>query len=122
MARRVLVVDDDIPTVQLIRAALGQEGYEVSAAHDGASALLAIAKERPDLVLLDVVMPVMDGFHTLSALRADPKTQELPVLMLTARDDDIAVARGWREGVDMYLTKPFEVSTVVAAVKRMLEG
>jgi len=121
MDKRVLVVDDDIPTVELIRSALEQEGLEVSAAYDGASCLLAIAQQRPDLVILDVIMPVMDGFHTLAAMRANPDARDIPVLMLTARDDDIAVARGWREGVDLYLTKPFAMDTVVMAVKRMLE-
>ena len=122
MGKRVLVVDDDIPTVELIRGALEQEGLDVGVAHDGASCLLAIAQQHPDLLILDVVMPVMDGFHTLAALRDNPDTHDIPVLMLTARDDDIAVARGWREGVDLYLTKPFAMSTVVMAVKRMLEA
>ena len=122
MGKRVLVVDDDIPTVELIRGALEQEGFDVGVAHDGASCLLAVAQQRPDLLILDVVMPVMDGFHTLAALRDNVDTHDIPVLMLTARDDDIAVARGWREGVDLYLTKPFAMSTVVMAVKRMLEA
>jgi DNA-binding response OmpR family regulator len=122
MAKRVLVVDDHPPTIQLIRAALEEMGLEVSSAGNGAEGLLAIRQQRPDLVILDVMMPVMDGFQTVRVLRQDTETADLPVILLTARSADEDVARGWSSGASCYLTKPFEVTELTSLVKRMLEG
>ena len=121
MAKRVLVVDDDPQVVKIIQRALEREGLEVAVATNGAEALLAIGRQRPDLVILDVVMPVMDGFQALRALREKPETKDLPVLMLTARSEDRDVARGWTAGVDLYLTKPFTMEELLTATRRMLE-
>jgi DNA-binding response OmpR family regulator len=122
MARRVLVVDDEPPTVQLIRTALEREGLEVGTAGNGAEALLAIESDPPDLVILDVIMPVVDGFETLRLLRKNPKTKALPVIMLTARREDEDVLQGWMTGVDLYLTKPFEIDDLLLAAKRILSA
>ncbi len=122
MARRVLVVDDHQPTVQLIRSALEGMGLEVSTAGNGAEALLAVRDEKPDLVILDVMMPVLDGFQTLNALHESPETEDLPVIMLTARSSDVDIAHGWRSGVTSYLTKPFSLDQLTAMVRRVLEA
>jgi DNA-binding response OmpR family regulator len=118
--KRVLVVDDHPPTVKIIRRALEGEGLDVCEAANGADCLLAVASEQPDLVILDVVMPVMDGFQTLRVLREQEETKLLPVIMLTGRKEDHEVLRGWMSGVDMYLTKPFQVPELLAAARRIL--
>ena len=121
MAKRVLVVDDHPPTVQLIRAALEGMSLEVASAGNGAEALLDIQQHPPALVILDVMMPIMDGFQTMRVLRQDPKTENLPVILLTARSTDEDLARGWSSGASCYLTKPFQVDELTTLVKRMLE-
>lgn len=120
MAKRVLVVEDDPPTCRLIANALRREGLEVTTATDGAECLLAVVDQRPDLVILDVMMPVLDGFQTLRALRENDVTKHLPVVMLTARREDRDVLRGWMTGVDLYLTKPFQLDDLLVAVRRIL--
>ena len=122
MARRVLIVDDDPGVVKLVRANLQAEGLEVTAAANGAECLLAVDSRRPDLIILDVVMPVMDGFQTLRLLKEKPETASIPVIMLTVRSSDVDVVHGWTIGVDLYLTKPFETSELIALTKRMLEA
>jgi DNA-binding response OmpR family regulator len=122
MAHKVLVVDDHPPTVQLIRTALEGLGMEVKAAANGAECLLSVHEDRPNLVILDVMMPVMDGFQTLQVLQESKETQDIPVIMLTARSSDRDVAHGWRSGASSYLTKPFSVDQLVTLVQRVLEG
>jgi DNA-binding response OmpR family regulator len=121
MAKLVLAVDDEIPTLKLIQKALEAHGLEVATAANGAEALLAIQQRRPDLVILDVMMPVLDGFQTLRSLRENEATEHLPVIMLTARREDKDVTRGWATGADFYLTKPFDIKELVAVVDRLLE-
>ncbi len=95
---------------------------EVRTAGNGAECLLAVDRERPDLIILDVVMPVLDGFETLKVLHQSEQNRDIPVIMLTARSDDSDVAQGWRWGVTSYLTKPFSIAHLVALVKRVLQG
>jgi DNA-binding response OmpR family regulator len=121
-SKRVLVVDDHPPTVRLIRNALEQEGFSVASAANGAECLIALHRELPDLVVLDVVMPVLDGFQTLRILREDAQTKHLPVIILSIRDSDKDVLEGWQTGVDLYLTKPFQMDELVAAVKRLVSA
>jgi CheY-like chemotaxis protein len=119
---QALVVDDHKATVALIRSSLEQLGLQVTSANNGAECLLAVAKKKPDLILLDVNMPLMDGFQALHILQQSPDTRDIPVIMLTARSDDTDVALGWRWGVTSYLTKPFAVEHLVALVRRVLAG
>jgi len=121
MKKHVLVVDDHPPTVRLIRKALQNEGLRVTAARNGAECLLAIEGERPDLVVLDVIMPVMDGFQTLRVLREREETKRLPVVILSIRSDDHDVLKGLSTGADVYITKPFKMEEVVLAVRRLLQ-
>lgn len=121
MSKRVLVVDDDPPTVRMIQLALEREGMDVATAANGAECLLAVESDQPDLVILDVMMPVLDGFETLRVLREKEETKHLPVIMLTARREDRDVLRGWMSGVDLYLTKPFQMDELVTAASRILE-
>jgi DNA-binding response OmpR family regulator len=121
MPQRVLVVDDHPPTVRLIQNALEQEGFSVIAATNGAECLIAVHQDSPDVVILDVIMPVMDGLQTLRVLRENEATKALPVIVLSVRDSDQDVLDGWRIGADLYLTKPFKLDDLLAAVKRIIE-
>ena len=94
---------------------------EVTAAANGAECLLAVHAQYPDLIILDVMMPVLDGFQTLRLLKEKPATASIPVIMLTVRGSDAEVLQGWSDGVDLYLTKPFETSELIASTQRLLE-
>jgi DNA-binding response OmpR family regulator len=121
MPQRVLVVDDHPPTVRLIQNALEQEGFSVITAANGAECLMAVHQDSPDVVILDVIMPVMDGLQTLRVIRENEATKTLPVIVLSVRDSDQDVLDGWRIGADLYLTKPFKLDDLLAAVKRIIQ-
>ncbi len=122
MKHKVLVVDDHPATVDLIKSALEGWQIEVRTATNGAECLLAASRSRPSLIIMDVAMPVMDGFQTLEVLRHSPEGSSIPVIMLTARASDTDVMNGWRLGVTSYVTKPFPISELVLLVTRVLEG
>jgi len=119
VAKKILAVDDEKHIVRLVQVNLERQGYQVVTASDGKEALEKVATERPDLVVLDVMMPYMDGFEVLQTLRRNPATRELPVIMLTAKAQDADVLRGWQSGVDLYLTKPFNPMELISFVKRI---
>ena len=118
----ILVVDDEPPIVRLVRAKLAADGYAVITAENGPEALKRVSEDRPDLVVLDVMMPGMDGYETLRKLRS---TSQVPVIFLTARAGDNDKMKGFNSGADDYITKPFnpdELSARVAAVLRRAAG
>jgi DNA-binding response OmpR family regulator len=121
MAHTVLVVDDDPHIVRVVEINLTQEGHQVRSAGDGEAALAAVAQELPDLLILDVTMPKLDGFETLKRLKADPAAAEIPVIMLTARAEDEDVFEGYGTGAQWYLTKPFEPGELRRVVRHLLE-
>jgi two-component system response regulator MtrA len=116
-APRILVVDDDHRTAMLVRAYLVRTGCEVRTAHSGREALEAVERERPDLVVLDLMLPEVDGLEVTRRLRA---TSDVPILMLTARSSVADRVRGLSEGADDYLPKPFAPSEMVARVQSIL--
>lgn len=120
--QRVLVVDDEPDVLVLCEVNLELEGFDVRTASDGVQALEAVAGERPDVILLDVKLPRMDGFTTLERLQADPATADIPVILLTAYAMPSDQIRGWKGGAADYLTKPFNPSALVAAVRQTLAG
>ncbi len=122
MPKKILAVDDERHIVRLVQVNLERAGYEVVTAFDGKDALEKVASEQPDLVVLDVMMPYMDGFEVLRELRKSPNTRELPVIMLTAKAQDADVFRGWQSGVDCYLTKPFNPMELISFVKRIFKS
>ncbi len=122
MAKKILAVDDERHIVRLVQVNLQRAGYEVVTAYDGKEALEKVESERPDLVVLDVMMPYMDGFSVLQELRKNPVTRDIPVIMLTAKAQDADVFRGWSSGVDCYLTKPFNPLELISFVKRILSS
>jgi len=117
---RILVVDDEAANRGLVRRVLDPLGYEVIEASDGEEALAAVAAQPPDLVLLDLVMPRMDGYAVVQALKSDPKTRLIPVVMLTSQDQLSEKIRAVQYGVDDYLYKPFHVVELTARVHSLL--
>ena len=109
----ILVVDDDASVRALLRDLLECEGHEVRTADDGFAALRSVASARPDCVVLDVMMPGLDGHEVLARLRALAGGASLPVIMLTAAADDANAWRGWSGGVDCFLGKPFDVDVLL---------
>jgi two-component system alkaline phosphatase synthesis response regulator PhoP len=122
MPKKILAVDDERHIVRLVEVNLQRAGYEVVTAYDGREALEKVKSENPDLIVLDVMMPYMDGFEVLKNLKQDPVTAEIPVIMLTAKAQDADVFRGWQSGVDCYLTKPFNPMELLTFVKRIFDS
>ena len=120
--KKILVVDDEPHIVRLVEVNLQRAGYDVLTAMDGIEALEQVKANRPDMIVLDVMMPRMDGFTVLKHLKADPETKEIPVIMLTAKAQDADIFRGWQSGVDSYLTKPFNPMELLTFVKRIFES
>jgi two-component system alkaline phosphatase synthesis response regulator PhoP len=117
---RILVVDDDKQIVRLVRSYLEQAGYQVLTAYDGETALHAIRREQPDLVVLDLMLPDRDGWEITRLIRSEPSLANLPILMLTARVEDTDKIVGLELGADDYVTKPFNPREVVARVRAVL--
>ena len=119
MARKILVVDDERHIVRLIQVNLERAGYEVVTAFEGKNALVKLVLEKPDLAILDTVMPGMDGFEVLQYIRKYPATRDLPVIMLARKAANEDVFRGWQGPVDCSLTKPFNPMELISFVKRI---
>lgn len=122
MGSRVLVVDDDPAIRRILSQTLELEDYEVTGAADGEEALEMISGEMPDVVILDVMMPRMHGFDVLRQIRHNPETRDLPVILLTAKSSAEDTWEGWREGVDYYMTKPFDVEELIRFLSYVLSG
>jgi two-component system alkaline phosphatase synthesis response regulator PhoP len=120
MTQRILVVDDDRQLIRLVESYLRQAGYDVSAAYDGETALRLIHTERPDLVILDLMLPDRDGWEITRSVRGDPRLAALPIIMLTARVEDTDKILGLELGADDYITKPFNTREVLARVRTVL--
>jgi DNA-binding response OmpR family regulator len=116
----ILVIDDEKDLIELLRYNLEKEGYDVIAAHDGQSGLEVIKRHRPELVVLDLMMPGIDGLQVCQRLRADHRSARTPVIMLTARATEADRIVGLELGADDYITKPFSPREVVARVKAVL--
>lgn len=119
--RTVLVVDDEPDVLLLCRVNLEFEGYRVIEAGDGEAALARLAEEVPDVVLLDVMMPKLDGWAVLERIKADPRTAEVPVVMLTAKVQDHDQIRGWSSGAAEYITKPFSPLSLSQVVQDVID-
>ncbi len=117
MSETILVVEDDLSLQETLAYNLNRQGYTVETAGDGLAALEAARRLRPDLIVLDIMLPGMDGFEVCRVLRKEMST---PILMLTARDDEIDRIVGLEVGADDYLTKPFSMRELMARVKAML--
>ena len=120
MSRKILVADDEPNIVISLEYLMKREGYTVLVARDGQEALDMIARDRPDLVLLDVMMPKKSGFEVCQAVRASEELQATKILMLTAKGRDTDLAKGLALGADAYMTKPFSTRELVQKVAEML--
>jgi two-component system phosphate regulon response regulator PhoB len=117
---KVLVVEDEVDIFELIRYNLTKEGYRVEGVDSGEEALKRIRADMPDLVLLDLMLPGMDGLDVCRVMRADPKTQTVPVVMVTAKGGEADIVVGLEIGADDYLPKPFSPRVLIARVKAVL--
>ena len=120
MSKKILIADDEQNIVISVEFLLKREGFAVSVAGDGEEALAKARAERPDLVILDVMMPKKNGFDVCQDIRSDPDLKDTRILMLTAKGRDTEMAKGLALGADNYMTKPFSTRELVAAVKKLL--
>lgn len=120
MSKRLLIVDDDPSLLRAVAVCLRGEGYEVDTARSGDEALVHIAQSLPDLIVSDIRMPRMDGYALARHLRNNPRTDLIPVIFLTAKDESSDRIAGIRSGVDAYLTKPFEPDELIAVIENIL--
>lgn len=122
MSERILIIEDDRSTARLTEYTLQQAGYEVDVASDGFEGLRRALAEHPDLIILDIMLPGLDGYEVCHRVRQKPETANLPILMISAkaRQDDKDI--GLRVGADEYLTKPVDPSEILARVESLLAG
>jgi len=121
MAKKILIADDEPNIVISLEFLLKREGYEVLVARNGAEALDRVHAERPDMAILDVMMPQRNGFEVCQDLRQDPEFRDLRIMMLTAKGRDTEVSKGLALGADVYMTKPFSTKELIAKVKALFD-
>jgi CheY-like chemotaxis protein len=117
---RILICDDDPAILRVLQVNLEVEGYEPLLAHHGEEALKLAQAEHPDLIILDIMMPRMDGYQTCQAIKADPSTKDIPVVFLSAKAQDADIEKGKTYDVVDYLTKPFDPDQLIEVVERVL--
>ena len=117
---KILVVDDEIYIVHILDFSLGMEGYEVITALDGEQAVEKARAEKPDLIVLDIMMPKLDGYETCKRLKADPETKDVPVILLSAKGRNVDQKVGFEVGADDYITKPFSPRKLVERINAIL--
>ena len=117
---KILVVDDEIYIVHILDFSLGMEGYEVLTALDGEQALEKVKSDRPDLIVLDIMMPKLDGYDTCKRLKADAETRDIPVILLSAKGRNVDQRMGFEAGADDYITKPFSPRKLVERINALL--
>jgi len=120
--RKILIVDDERYILHILDFSLGAEGYEVITAGDGEQAVERSRYDKPDLIVMDIMMPKMDGFEACKVIKADPDTRDIPVIMLTAKGREVDKKRGLDAGADEYLTKPFSPAKLIERVQVVLDG
>ncbi len=118
--KRILICDDDPAILRVLQVNLEVEGYETLLAHHGEEALQVAMAERPDLIILDIMMPRLDGYQTCERLKADDSTKDIPVVFLSAKAQASDIEKGKAYGVEDYLTKPFDPDTLVETIERLL--
>jgi CheY-like chemotaxis protein len=120
MAEKILIVDDDLDTLRLVGLMLQHQGYRINAANSGIQAIAMSQTDKPDLILLDIMMPDMDGYEVARKLRADPATNAIPIIMFTAKTQVDDKVEGFEAGADDYLTKPTQPRELFAHIKAVL--
>ncbi|MBI5507757.1 MAG: response regulator [Deltaproteobacteria bacterium] len=120
MAKSILIVDDTETVLMFERTLLRNRGFEIRVARNGALALQEVEKSRPDLILLDIMMPELDGVETCRRLKADPATRDIPVLMVTTKGESAMVERAFQAGCNDYLTKPIDHLELLSKIQTYL--
>jgi DNA-binding response OmpR family regulator len=121
MTKKILVADDEPNILISLEFLLKREGYDVVIATNGAEALARVRAEKPDMAILDVMMPLRNGFEVCQDLRQDPEFKDLRIMMLTAKGRDSEVSKGLGLGADVYMTKPFSTRELIARVKTLID-
>ena len=119
--KRILIIDDETEMVEMETVRLKASGYEVTAACDGPSGLDKVKFWQPDLILLDIMLPKMDGYQVCAALKKDPQTHNIPIILVSATDQKYDSNLGKKAGADAYFTKPFESVTLLAKIRELLK-
>ncbi len=120
MGKKILIVEDEESLLKLESILLTTKGYLVQGATTGLAALEAVAAEAPDLILLDIMLPELDGFEVCERLKKDPKTRRIPIILLTARRTPEDISRGEEVGADRYITKPFKSAMIMETIEQLL--
>lgn len=118
--KKILIVEDEESLLKLESILLTSKGYEVTGVSNGQAALDSLAEDQPDLVLLDIMLPEIDGFEVCHRIKNNPSTKHIPVIMLTAKKSREDMTRGERVGADWYITKPFKSAMVIETIQRFL--
>ena len=121
MPKKILVVDDETDLVSVVKMRLEANNYLVLTAFDGQEALEKARKEKPDLIILDLMLPKMDGYKVCGLLKADTRYNKIPIIMFTARAEESDEKLGFEVGADAYITKPFEAETLLGKIKELLK-
>jgi len=122
MPQKILIVDDEPSIIVALQFLMEQNGYETMIAFSGVEAMELIASDRPDLILLDIMLPVIDGFEVCQRVRENLEWRDIRIVMLTALGNEANIAKGLALGADAYITKPFSNTEVVAKVRELLES
>jgi len=117
---KILVVDDEVNITQILEFSIGAEGYEVIAAQNGEEAIDKARREQPDLIILDIMMPIIDGYEACRILKSNPLTKNIPVILLTAKGRDIDRRFGYEVGATDYIIKPFSPNKLVDKIHKLL--
>jgi DNA-binding response OmpR family regulator len=120
MAKKVLIVDDEPSIIVALQFLMEQNGYETLVAFSGEEAMETIARQHPDLILLDIMLPVVDGFEVCQRVRENPEWKDIRIVLVTALGSEANAAKGLALGADAYITKPFANADLVAKVKELL--
>lgn len=119
---RILIVEDEESLLNLESIILTSKGYRVTGCGDGAAALEELVRNPPDIVVLDIMLPGMDGFQVCRSIKDNPETSAIPVVMLSARKNSQDMERGLQAGADAYITKPFNSAQLIGTIERLLSG
>ena len=121
MAKKILVVDDEKALVETIRIRLEANGYEVDAGYDGMEAIEKARKNNPDLIILDLMLPKLNGYQVCRMLKFDEDYKNIPIIILTGRDGEVDREMGGKVGAEAYITKPFDAPVLLAKIKELLK-
>jgi DNA-binding response OmpR family regulator len=122
MSKRILIVDDEDVIRKFLKIHLTKQGYEVTEAEDGQKAIERVGEKRFDLIICDVMMPNKNGWEVVKEVKSNPNLNEIPIILLTAKNDDVDMFKGYELGANYYMTKPFTKAQLSYGLKLMFEG